>query len=539
MGAFCDEMLSETLVTPMGRPPAVAVSTEEAAALRNAYVRSNATRGSGSMAGAAVWIAAKGESPLNAPVRQAIRTAHHANRAMPVEVRRALRASPAAVAYYRDGRAIALHGPHATGCMRLTQDPETGIWRRYQAGECWSMDDGSVNFNLCVPWPWGGDPCSEKWGVRIGRFQFLPALDSATNFCPGWGFAVRMRDSYRSEDIVWTMSGIMRACGYMPRYLTIEGGAWQADRTIAFLDAAGLDWIDTKGRPRGKLVENWFNDLWTTLSMETDGQIGRFRGEMLHENQLAQRCREGSIDPRKNFPMLEPALNSIERAVAHKNTKMVHSSTYGSWIPSEMHAAGIAAMPRAQLATGLEHLCARERHELTVRRFGQVAATADSPLGERLRYHFAAPELAAFQGAKVWVHFDPFAERVTATCALAHRFADQPEGAVICRNAPTLSMAPVVRRQGGVIMLEFSDAASAAVAARKAAQQVVRRELRAVSLDGQRTVAVSEISAPDVVQRQVGIGSATAITDNAIARAMERTETNMDELEAFERANCA
>jgi transposase InsO family protein len=487
------------------------------------------------MAGAALHTAMIPASPLREETRAAIRAARKADRALPVEIRRALRASAAAVAQYRDPDAMRLNGIHAVGCMRMTIDRESGELRRLRPGERWSVDDGSVNFGVVVPWPWGGDKCSDRWGVRVGRFQLLPAIDDATSHCTGWGYAIRMRDSYRSEDIVWTLAGIMRNT-YKPESIVVEGGSWQANRTLDFLAAAGVPWEDAKGRPHSKLIEVWFNDLWTVLSLESGGQVGRYRGEMAREKDILMECQAGRTDPRRHFPMLTDALNAIQRSVEYKNRKDMHSDIYGSWVPAEAHEAGLQAIPRPALEPGLEYLAARERVDRKVGRFGQVAATADSPLGETIKYHFSAPELVEWHGATVWVHFDPFASTVEATITLAERFRDEVAGKVLVRGAPCLNSAPVISRKNGEWALQFSNGLTAAAQAKRLAQLVVRRELRATSLDGARVVAVSEISAPEAVDVRSGIAPAAAIDFDAI-RAAAREETDLAELEQFEAAN--
>lgn len=44
---------------------------------------------------------------------------------------------------------------------------------------------------MCVPWPWGGDKCSDRYGVRVGRFQLLCGVDDASHYCPAFQFTMR------------------------------------------------------------------------------------------------------------------------------------------------------------------------------------------------------------------------------------------------------------------------------------------------------------------------------------------------------------
>ena len=76
-----------------------------------------------------------------------------------------------------------------------------------------------------------------------------------------------------------------------------EGGAWQAGIAERFLATAGIGLQSAKGRPHEKLIENYWNRLWSPLSLQ-DGQIGRYRGEMERENAEFMRVRDGRVDPR-------------------------------------------------------------------------------------------------------------------------------------------------------------------------------------------------------------------------------------------------
>ena len=505
----------------------------EARALRRAYIRSNRNRREGSIAGAALHTAARPDSPLSPEVRAAIVEAHTGNNPMPVQVRRACRASLAAVALYRDEDALRLGGIHAVGCMRMVREPD-GDLRRLRPGERWCADDGSINFGICVPWPWGGDKCSDRYGVRVGRFQLLPCLDDGSNFCVGWQYVIRLRDSYRDQDIVWGLEGTMRAA-YKPERIVLEGGAWQAGRTLEFLRQAGVPWEDAKGRPHSKLIECWFNDLWDVLSLESDGQIGRFRGEMTREKDLWGKARAGTLDPRRVWPGLTDGLNAIQRAIAYKNNKYVHTKDYGKWIPAERHAEGLAACPRPALEPGLDYLAARERRRLMVRNYGQIKARAMSPLGETFTYSFADDRLAEWQGAKVWTHFDPFAPAVRATVTLADRFRDTPAGTLLARDVHCVSDAPQVAATEEGFRLVYADGLAEASLAKRLASAVVRRELRVASLDGTRVAAESQISAPEGTDRALGIGRA-AMPDMEAIRAERRAAVDLAELEAFEAA---
>ena len=494
-----------------GRKPRIQLSEASAQYLRKMLVKSNLQTGRGSMTSAARYAARTHdpENPLTDAERTAILNCGRSKHNLSVSVRRAMRGADGVVADYRDPRTMMLGGAYAPGTIRMTTDESTGEPRRLHAGERWCGDDGSVNFCVCVPWPWGGDPCSDRWGVRVGRYQLLPLVDVRGDRCMAWSYTMRGKDSYRADDVVALYDHAFRSCGYYPKEMVSEGGVWQSRRVLEFLRQAGVEVVDAKGRPHQKVIEPWFGRLWTALSMRTDGQIGRYRGEMRRENELLSKCQSGSIDPRRVFPGLEGAMNSIEWAIHYVNSDRAQSAEYGTWIPEEDHARSIAEHPRPAYTLDLGYLAARVREQVTVRRFGMVSVTAESPLGFARKYHFSSSDLIAFNRAKVWVHFDPMATPVQATITLADPFEDHPAGIVTASAVPCLnSAAEMIRDEVGIWRINWSDGIGESIRVKKLSRLAVRRELRALSLDGKRLSAITEISAPEGITKQLGIAAA-------------------------------
>lgn len=510
-----------------GRPPIVTLTPPEAEELRRMYIKSNLREGAGSISGAARLAARDPATCLSPETRAAILAPRSSKHALPVEVRRACRAAPATVRHYRDADAIRLGGIHAAGLMRMVREP-SGELRRLLPGERQSWDDGSINFLVCVPWPRGGDKCAERYGVRVARFQLLAGIDDATDFCPGWNYIMRMQDSYRAQDVCATLHGVWGQT-YVPRYIVLEGGAWQAHRTIEFVEATGAAWIDAKGRPRGKLIEGWWNRLWTVLSTRTNGQIGRYRGEMTRESDLWMKCQAGTLDPRQHFPALATALEAMEWSVGFLNADQIESKEYGRWIPIEAHAAGVAAMRRA-LPTGLDHFAARELHARTVRRDGMLGATAMSPLGYNYGYIFQADTLLAYEGARVNLYFDPWLAPVRATVSLAAPWRDTPAGTIITRQAVCLNAAPEIIRSAGQCSVLFGDAVLAAKQARARAHAYVRHEQRSLANDGH---TISRITRDNVQSSLSLVGTDTACrVPEAPSPDLLELATDFDALEA-------
>lgn len=290
-----------------GRPALCPEPTpEEAEYLAKLYLRSNRGRSSGSMTAAARMAAKDPNSPLRDTVRAAI--LRPANKhSVPTPIKRALRSriSDAHIARFRDPKSGQNDGIYIPGYLRMTSDGT----RRIKPGERQVWDDATINIAYTVPWPAGGDPCSDKYGVRLARYQLLLGIDCATDMCVGYSNVMRANDGYRACDVVAALHRCWESTGYAPNEVVLEGGNWQAKVLPEFLSASAVTMISAKGRPNQKLVEGYFNRLWTALSViGIKGHVGRFRGENVTETQLWTACREGRRDPRELFPPVEVVL---------------------------------------------------------------------------------------------------------------------------------------------------------------------------------------------------------------------------------------
>lgn len=519
-----------------GRPSlASGLTDDEAAELRRRYVKSNLRDGAGSMTYAARSAARDPDSCLRPETRAAILAPRSSKHKIPVAIRRAVRASDAAVRFYRNPDDQRLGGVATRGYLRMALDEATGQMRRLLAGERQSWDNASVNFPVAVPWPWGGDKCSDRWGCRVARFQLLLGIDDATDHCVGWSYVCRMQDSYRAEDVVRTVSHAWRT-GYVPDSVVFEGGAWQAARTLRFLDLAGVRLVSAKGRPRQKLIENYIGRLWTPLSEFGGPSIGRFRGEMKRESDELMRCQRGAQDPRLVFCSLETALDAIQRGIDYIEAEQVESAEYGRWVPAQAHAeqiamkAGLRTMP-----ADIAWLAAPEVHERKIRHHGMVAAKAVSPLGHARTYVFASDAAQAFEGAAVRIWFDPHESPVSACIELAQPFRDTPAGTIIERHALAVNAAPEVIRDeaAGRWVVRFGGGIDSAAMMRRASVAAVRRELRGVGLDGRRLAGVSEVRAAGAVSTAAGIVPAASLP---VAPAPAMPDVSDKDLEELERA---
>ena len=70
----------------------------------------------------------------------------------------------------------------------------------------------------------------------------------------GYAFVVHGNDAYGAADVVRALHSVWQGHGRMPKQVVMEGGSWQAHRTLRFLEAAGVRLISAKGRPNQKLI---------------------------------------------------------------------------------------------------------------------------------------------------------------------------------------------------------------------------------------------------------------------------------------------
>ncbi|MEG0428101.1 MAG: hypothetical protein RR553_09420, partial [Akkermansia sp.] len=252
-----------------------------------------------------------------------------------------------------------------------------------------------------------GDKCAEKYGVKLGRFQLLACHDDATSFIPTWSYVIRFEQSYRAEDVATAMYRTSRDVGIFDSYV-LEGGVWKSHQVQNLLSQLKIQHINAQGRPQCKLVENFFNRLWSVLSV-VPGQVGRYQAENKATSDLYVACRNGRKDPRDHFPTLDQAMRAIEWAINRLNNTVLHSAEYGDWTPQQVWERDLAEKPMRHTTDDFAWLAAPARETRTVVK-GQLRATVQGMLGVPQRFTFAAPWLYTHEGQKMTVHFDPMGE---------------------------------------------------------------------------------------------------------------------------------
>ncbi len=395
---------------------------------------------------------------------------------VPKRIQQQIIATEATVRQRRNSTDAALDYLNAAGSLFFITDKRTGERRPPLAGEVIEADDATINFPVCVPWTLGGDPCSEKFGVKVGRFQWLVCVDAASRFVTSWTYVMRPRSSYRAEDALVLMRAHCLQHG-IPAQWRFEQGVWKSNLVKRAIEHLGSD-LHTVWSPHQKpYVEGTFNSMWTKLSVQfPDSDVGRFRGENEDANALVTAAQRGHQDPRKHFPMLSVALQAFSDTIREKMHTPVQS-VIGSWVPAERWAN--TTFPKRHLDAETEWLFSPYIREWTVK--GMLVG-GRVPLFEDLSvpFDFAADWLPQYHGAKVRVHFNPAAPNCQGMCVLAEDYQNRKAGEV-------LGLAKQINEVAGYARLVLGwgdDPTNSGKLARQRANSALRREVRAVIPNG-------------------------------------------------------
>lgn len=329
-----------------GRPRQIDLTDDLKRELASLYLSTNATRKSGSMTIA--WDLFTQAHPEIAWDKMARSSKH----TLPAVAREVMKNARPLVGFHRGGERKLRELAYQPGLLRRNPDGSP-----LRAGQRASWDDATINFGVVVPWPWRGDACADKYGVRLGRFQLLVCHDDASSFIPTWSYVIRFEQSYRGEDVAAAMIRTSRDVGCFESYV-LEGGVWKSNRVQAVLNHLRIGHIDAQGRPQCKLVEKFFGKLWTVISALAKGHVGRYQAEDKATSELYVACRQGRKDPRKYFPMLSEATDIIARAIDYCNHDRWESREYGKWVPADVWARDTAAHPLRTMPADAEWLMA-------------------------------------------------------------------------------------------------------------------------------------------------------------------------------------
>jgi len=347
-------------------------------------------------------------------------------------------------------------------------------------------DDGTLNFACWIPWELGGDPCSDKFKVRLGRWQFLPAIEAGwSHMYLGYALICRPRGSYRADDIRALIWMLAKSHG-LPDMFRFERGSWESNQIVDLLKKMGVT-LNTVWQSNQKpYVEGGFSSLWTYLSV-IDGQVGRYRGEQETENLLVTKCRAGRLDPREKFPSLVQCIKAVNGSLAMRNSDTIRS-IYGQWVPEVRHAQLKEERPWRQLAPEMEFLFSPFVREWTVAK-GTVGGKVPILEDYSAPFYFEADDLWRWNGHKVRVYFDPIATPCMATIVAMEEYNGYRPEEIICRATLTPSPLPHFCRAA----VGWSEEEQIKQTGwRAAALGAMRRDLLALDTRGQVKAAVSE-----------------------------------------------
>lgn len=415
--------------TPMsgrGRPRLVELSAAQAERLAELYLATNRTRAEGSME--AAWVLFAEETGLWPwTVRH-----HRLVGSLPTAAVEVLRRAKGLVLPHRGGsKELRLKGPHQQGGMRM----HWSEGRRLRAGESYSVDDLTRNVACWIPWPWGGCPCSEKYEVKLGRWQTLVVVDDATWAVVAVMSVFRAAESYRGADaasLIYRTESEVGVAGLdlaSSRWV-VEGGVWQSKQALA---ALGGRYHSAKGRPQQKLVERWFGAV-QTVDAVWNRDLGRQRGEMLAANQLWLDCRAGRKDPRRHFAAFEEGQESLMQAIRYMNEREVRSQgLYGRWVPQERWDQDTAEQPLVRRSAEDSWVALPERRTLKVSRLGMLSCTGVLADGVSRKLVWNGEFLYEQLGRRLDLYFDPMGD-YPVRGVVADPRTNRKLGEVVCQN---------------------------------------------------------------------------------------------------------
>jgi transposase-like protein len=410
---------------------------------------------------------------------------------LPRDQMRALAAPEPLIRSLRTHRDASWSYCSADGALPLLEDDDAPI----RPGQVWTCDDATINFAAVVQMERPGDPCWDRWGVMVGRFQIILLVDHRSYFIPAFIHTARPHQQYRAEDVLAALGAGFRAHG-LPQAVILERGISAANRITESLDALDIR-IRRARTPHTKVAEWVFNKLWTLLSHHP-GQLGRGPGDDDRMQSIYQRCRRGELDPRGHFLPLTEVLQALQQAIRQHNEGIVESRRYGRWCPAEWWAKesphALRPFP-AQLHWAMAPVCMGpvKVHGMMARSTIRLMDTHSTLVT------YAAPELVDWHGARVLLWADPWEEGMPATITLAEDWRGHKAGLVIGRAEQIDAWARYTRR---ALMLGNEPDIGASVVSR--CRHVLRRRAIAMASGGGVLLDEEVIRRPD--------GSAARIT---------------------------
>ena len=385
------------------------------------------------------------------------------------------------VQYFRSPRNWSLANQSAPGSQRRFFNKETCQREIMQPGDWFGGDDATPGIAVCVPCKEVITPVSQKFGVLLGRFQWLAYHDARTDKLLAWDYVVRPRSSYRAEDILNGMGAVVRTHGVPRKGFQFEGGAWNSKLVQQAIKLLGCEHWRTYS-PHQKAIESVFNRVWTRLAVQfPHADMGRYRAENEANCKLYEACKQGHQDPRRYFPTLEIVVQVFTEEVATHNMRLIKSTQYGQWVPDALFADAVQAAPLRGFSREMEWIFSPFAAERTVR---GMLVSCRVPMFENFSvpFDFGADWMPQYHGKKVRLHFNPRQPKCAAKVVLVD-------------SGEILGDAQLIGETAGHIryILEWGDDNQrAGYLQRQRVGNFVRRETRGIGAGGRVEYAKSE-----------------------------------------------
>lgn len=424
---------------------------------------------------------------------------------VPDRIARQIAAPPSIVRLHRSPNAWALDNLCAPGSQRRFFNNATGQREIMRPGDWFGGDDATPGIAVCVPCREVITPCSQRYGVLLGRFQWLAYHDCRTDKILAWDYVVRPRGSYRAEDVVNGIGAVTRAHGVPRKGWQLEGGTFHANLVRQCISLLGCQHWRTYS-PHQKAIESIFNRVWTRLAVQfPHADMGRYRSENEANCALYEACKRGHKDPRQYFPTLDLVLAAFEEEVRAHNTRRIFSEQYGQWMPDDFFAQSVQADPLRPFNPDMAWIFSPFSVERKVR---GMLVRCRVPMFEdfSVPFEFHAQWMPLYHGRTVRLHFDPRAPRCIAKVILA-------EDTQTHRSGDILGDAQLIGETAAHIRLVMgwaSDNQRAGYIARQRTAQFMRRETRAIGGSGRATYTKSE--------ERDGLGTVTSVEQSAADR---------------------
>lgn len=297
-------------------------------------------------------------------------------------------------------------------------------------GDWFGGDDATPGVAVCVPCNEVITPCSQKFKVLLGRFQWLAYNDCRTDKILAWDYVVRPRGGYRFEDILNGMGTVTRTHGIPNQGWQFEGGTFNAKLVQEAIRLMGCEHWRTYS-PHQKAIESVFNRVWTRLAVQfPHADMGRFRAENESNCALYEACKKGQQDPRRYFPTLDLVVQVFEEEVAAHNRRHIDSEQYGRWIPDEFFSQEVAAKPLRAFSPEMQWIFSPFAVERKVR---AMMVRCRVPMFEdfSVPFEFNADWLPLYNGKSVRLHFDPRQPHCTAKLVLLENCGAKQAGDIL------------------------------------------------------------------------------------------------------------